>query len=260
MQHFYVWAKKAGIVLFWIGIWQLCALSVHNRILLAGPAETLLAFTGLIGTPSFWQAVWFSFSRITSGFFLAFFAGIFTGSLAYAFPFTGDFLAPPVQLMKAVPVAAFVILALLWTGSANLSVLISFIVVYPAVHAGTKTGLAGTDQKLLEMARIFRVPLHRKIIRIYRAGVCPHLLGICQSAAGMAFKSGIAAEVIGVPTGSVGEAFYQAKLYLSTPELFAWTFTVLLLSAAFEKIFLAALKKAGGCGKTNANPIHNQTI
>lgn len=246
MQRFCGWAKRICVFLFWIGAWQLCALFVHNKILLVGPAEALRAFAGLIFTPPFQKAVWFSLSRIAAGFFLAFFAGLLTGSLACAMPFLDDFLSPPIQLMKSVPVAAFVILALLWTGSANLSVLISFFVGYPAIHAGTKTGISQTDKKLLEMARVFDVPMHRQILGIYRGSVCPHLAGTCKSAIGMAFKSGIAAEIIGVPAGSIGEAFYQAKLYLSTAELFAWTFTVLLLSAAFEKIFLALLARAGG--------------
>lgn len=246
MQRFYGWTKKACVTLFWIGIWQLCALSVHNKILLVGPADALFAFGRLLFTVPFWQAVWFSSSRIVTGFFLAFFAGLFTGFLSHALPPAEDFLAPPLQLMKSVPVAAFVLLALLWTGSRNLSVLISFFVVFPAIHAGTLTGLAQTDPKLLEMASVFRVPRHRILTGIYRYSICPCLMGACRTAVGMAFKSGIAAEVIGVPAGSIGEAFYQAKLYLGTADLFAWTFALLLVSAAFEKAVLVILKKAGG--------------
>ena len=39
----------------------------------------------------------------------------------------------------------------------------------------------------------------------------------------MAFKSGIAAEVIGVPDFSIGANLYEAKIYLDTASLFAWT-------------------------------------
>ena len=63
-------------------------------------------------------------------------------------------------------------------------------------------------------------------------------------ALGICWKSGVAAEVIGLPDGSIGDALYRAKITLSTGELFAWTFVIILLSAAFEKLFLALLDRA----------------
>lgn len=240
------WLKKSIIFLFWLAVWQFLSQIVRNRILLVGPIETAEALFKLAVTLPFWNAVRFSFFRISLGFFLAFFAGILTGALSHAKPLLGEFLSPPIRLMKSVPVASFVILALIWTGSKNLSVFISFLVVYPAIHINTSAGLAQTDDSLLEMAQVFRVPLHRKIFFIYRRSLCPYLVSACKTSLGMAFKSGIAAEVIGVPTGSIGEGLYQAKIYLSTAELFAWTLTIILLSTIFEKIFLTALQYIGG--------------
>ena len=54
----------------------------------------------------------------------------------------------------------------------------------------------------------------------------------------MSWKSGIAAEVIGIPDSSIGEQLYYSKLYLDTAGLFAWTFVIILISAVFERIFL----------------------
>lgn len=243
------WLKKTVIFLFWTALWQIFSLSIHNRILLVGPIETIKALYRLAFTLSFWKSVCFSFFRISLGFFLAFFAGLITGSLSHAKPVVGEFLAPPVQLMKSIPVASFVILALIWTGSKNLSVFISFLVVYPAIHISVCAGLFQTDRQLLEMAQVFRVPLYRKILYIHRRALCPYLVSACKTSLGMAFKSGIAAEVIGVPSGSIGEGLYQAKIYLSTAELFAWTVTIILLSAACEKIFLTVLQKLGNSTK-----------
>lgn len=238
------WSKKSMIFLFWIAVWQFLSLAVRNRILLVGPLETAEAFFRLAFTLPFWKAVRFSLFRISLGFFLAFFAGLLTGALSHARPLVGEFLSPPVRFMKSVPVASFVILALIWTGSRNLSVFISFLVVYPAIHISTAAGLAQTDRSLLEMAQVFRVPFYRKIFFIYRRSLCPYLMSACKTSLGMAFKSGIAAEVIGVPSGSIGEGLYQAKIYLSTAELFAWTLTVILLSTVFEKLFLTTLQWA----------------
>lgn len=235
--------KKACIIFFWLVLWQLLALSISNKILLVGPADTLRALAALFLTLPFWRAVCFSFFRICAGFFLAFLTGLFTGALSYRHPLLGDFLQPAIQFMKSIPVASFVILALIWTGSKNLSVFIAFLVVYPAIHISTVAGLSAANQELLDMARVFHVPLHRRAFFIYRHCLYPYLASACQTALGMAFKSGIAAEVIGVPSGSIGEGLYRAKIYLSTAELFSWTLTIIAVSAAFEKLFLALLKK-----------------
>lgn len=55
-------------------------------------------------------------------------------------------------------------------------------------------------------------------------------------AIGLCWKSGVAAEVIGMPSGSIGEKLYQAKVYLETPDLFCWTLTIVLLSVGCEKL------------------------
>ena len=241
-------ARRILIILFWIILWQFAASLIRNHIFLVGPIDTLRALCEQIVLPDFWSAIAFSFWRISIGFFLAFFLGLFTGSLAYRFPIVSEFLEPPVQLMKTVPIASFVILALIWTGSRNLSVFISFLVVYPMIHVNTKAGLLSTNPELLEMASVFHIPLIRRVWYLYRGALYPYLKSACRTALGMGFKSGIAAEVIGVPGGSIGEGLYLAKIYLSTAELFAWTFMIIVVSTLFEKLFLWTLKKFAGKG------------
>ena len=123
--------RQAAILLFWMAVWQMAACFIDNSIILVGPAETLLALLRLLPDPEFWLSIAGSFGKISCGFLLALFAGIAAGSAACRFPLLRDFLEPAVTLMKSVPVASFVILALIWTGSQHLAVLISFLVVFP---------------------------------------------------------------------------------------------------------------------------------
>lgn len=248
MKHFTKWSKKTFIILFWLIIWQALSSLIHNRILLVGPQETLRALAMQITTPDFWSSVWFSFSKISLGFFLALFSGLLTGSLAFWKPLIGEILEPPIHLMKSIPVASFVILVLIWTGSENLSIFISFIVVYPMIHISTLAGLSAADRALLEMATVFHVPLRRQVMYIYWTALYPFLDSTMKTALGMGFKSGIAAEVIGVPDGSIGAGLYTSKIYLDTANLFAWTFVIMLISILFEKLFLFLLRKAAGKG------------
>ena len=58
----------------------------------------------------------------------------------------------------------------------------------------------------------------------------------------MAWKAGVAAEVIGVIDGSIGGKLYDAKIYLLNSDLLAWTVVIIALSVVSEKIFSMLLK------------------
>lgn len=235
--------KKPLIICLWLAFWQITAVLVHNSIMLVGPFEALRALWALLPSADFWRSVTGSFGRISTGFLAAFMAGVLLGSMAYTAPLLEETLEPLMLFLKAVPVASFVILALIWAGSHNLSVVISFLVVLPVVYVNTMAGLKSTDKKLLEMAAVFRMPLWRKIRFIYLPALVPHLVSGCRIALGMSWKSGAAAEVIGLPEHSIGEHLYMAKIYLETADLFAWTLVIILVSALFERIVLFLISR-----------------
>lgn len=235
--------KKCLAWLFWIALWQIANCLIQNSIIFVGPADMLAALWRLIQEPDFWLTIFHSFLRITLGFLGAFCCGILLGSLAFASPLVRALAAPVLLLVRSVPVASFVILALIWIGSRGLSVFIAFLVVMPMIYSGTLTGLENTDKALLEMATVFRLPLWKRIRFIYIPAVLPYLISGCRTALGMSWKSGIAAEVIGIPDGSIGEQLYYSKLYLDTAGLFAWTAVIIAVSALFEALFLWLLRR-----------------
>ena len=110
--------------------------------------------------------------------------------------------------------------------------------VLPVLYGAVRTGIQSADPQLLEMTKVFRLPLGRRLRAVWLPAVLPAFRQGCSVALGICWKSGVAAEVIGLPNGSIGDALYRAKITLSTGELFAWTFVIILLSAGFEKLFL----------------------
>lgn len=231
----------AGI---WILLWQIAAWQFDRGILFVGPADVCRALAVQITEPEFWMTIAYSSAKICGGFLAAFAAGLFVGIAAGKCRIFGEFLEPAVGFFQSVPVASFVILALMWTGSENLSVLISFLVVFPVIYRNTVQGMNGADEKLLEMAQVYGMGAGRRFCYIYWPAVFPYLLAGSRTAFAMAWKSGVAAEVIGVPDLSIGEKLYMAKIYLSTAELFAWTLVVILASRLFEYLFLRLLSLA----------------
>ena len=150
---------------------------------------------------------------------------------------------------KSSVAAAFIILALFWLNSRSLALFISFLMVFPPVYLNVLEGIRQTDKRLLEMARVFRVPLWRRIRGIYLPAVMPYFRTAVSLGLGLCWKAGVAAEVIGLPTGSVGEQLYNAKVYFMTGDLFAWTVVIVVVSVLFEKLFLrlvdCVVRKAG---------------
>ena len=235
---------RTGLILcFWLCLWQTAALLLSNNILLTGPAETLRALWQLLQTEDFRRSVMTSFLRIGSGFLLSFAAGLLLGAAGYRFPAFGEVLSPAVSLLKSIPVASFIILALIWAGSGRLSALVAGLVVFPTIYIQTVTGLMHTDSRLLEMARVFRMPFLPRLRYLYLPALYPYLYAGLKLSLGMAWKSGIAAEIIGVPTHSIGEHLYLSKVYLETADVFAWTIVIILLSFLCEKVFLFLLSR-----------------
>mgnify|MGYP000003539889 CR=1 FL=1 len=237
--------KKRSIplwaVAFWLLCWEAAARWVDEPILLVSPLQAIQRFFQLLWQPQFWQSVGFSLGHILLGFFLSLALALVLAVLSYRHRWVRQLLSPLTATVKAIPVASFVILALLWVPSRNLSILISLMIAFPVLYQNTLTGLCHTDPQLLEMARLFRVPFARRLWGIYLPSAIPYLRSGMNIAIGLCWKSGVAAEVIGLPNGSIGDALYRAKITLSTGELFAWTFVIILLSAGFEKLFLLLL-------------------
>ena len=239
--------KYTGIrilaVFFWIAIWQFASMYLKQEILLASPVSVVRKLFELIFSGNFWQSVGFSFVRIVTGFLLAVLLGIFLAVWAYWSKTVEILTAPVIAVVKSTPVASFIILCLIWIPSKNLSVFISFLMVLPVIYTNILEGIRQTDRKILEMAKVFQVNPGRKIRYIYVSQVLPYFLSACRLSLGMCWKAGVAAEVIGVPSGSIGEKLYNAKIYLNTPDLFAWTIVIIVISFVFEKCFLGIVSR-----------------
>ena len=239
----------------WVIVWQLAAMTLgHGGLFLATPLQTLQALGLLLPTPAFWQRIAFSALRIVAGFVLAVVGGLVLGAAGARWRTVRVLVDPVMQLIRAMPVASFVILALLWVSGSNLSVVVSFTHVLPVVYAGVVAGIADTDPQLLEMARVYRLSWTARLRYIWLPGIFPSFCESCIAAMGMCWKSGVSAEVIGLPDHSVGDALYRAKITLSTPDVFVWTLVIVLLSALLSAVAARLLRavKRRLCGEVTA--------
>ena len=227
----------------WLAVWQIASALLGQEMLLASPIATGAQLCRLLRESFFWHSVGFSLSRVTAGFFLAFAVGTLLAAAAYKVKALAIFLSPFMSVVKASPVASYIILCLLLLPLQSLSVCISFLMSLPVVYTNVLQGLLSTDRKLLEMAAVFEIPAPKRILYIYLSELMPFLLSACSLSLGLCWKAGIAAEVIGLPLGSIGEQMYMAKIYVDTKTLLAWTVVVVAVSFLLERVFLFLLQK-----------------
>ncbi|MBR5420002.1 MAG: ATP-binding cassette domain-containing protein [Lachnospiraceae bacterium] len=233
---------KAGILLLWLCLWQLAAFLVNNPVYFASPAETVGELFLKIKDTAFWQSLASSLIRILCGFLTAFVLAFICAFVSLRFRLFRELISPPVSFLKSVPVAAVAVILLIWWGSRYLVLCICMMVVFPNIYANMLSGLEKCDKGLLEMASVFRLPFTERFLWIYRPAYLPSLHSAVSVSLGMCFKSGVAAEIIGLPGFSIGEQLYRDKIYLNSAGVFAWVIVILLLSALTEKLLLCLLR------------------
>lgn len=236
--------EKLASVAFALIVWQVSAMLIGESLLLVTPIAVVKRLFSLFTEADFLTSIGYSFLRIVAGFLSGLVVGSLMAAVAGRFHLAEIMFWPFIATIKSVPVASFIILFLIWLSMGTLSSFISFLMVLPIIYGNVLQGIKSTDKKLLEMTEVFRVGLLRRIIFIYLPQIKPYLISACSVAMGLAWKSGIAAEVIGISNGSIGEKLYEAKIYYTTADLFAWTVIIVVLSISFEKLFLYFIKKS----------------
>ncbi|ACV51379.1 binding-protein-dependent transport systems inner membrane component [Lancefieldella parvula DSM 20469] len=232
------WGVRLGVLVFWLAIWQIVAVAINQDIVLTSPIQTIQTLFSLAQLREFWVSIGLSLLRIFVGGALAFTAGSLLAFLSFKYKLVKLLFEPLISTIKSIPVASFVILLLIWVRTPYLSISISFLMALPIIYIAVLEGLLGTDQKLIEMANVYQIHGWYRVKAIYLSQLMPSLKTATSLAMGFCWKSGIAAEVIGLPTFSIGEHLYNAKVYLDTPALFAWTLVVIVMSVLGEKIVM----------------------
>lgn len=227
---------RLGFILLWIIIWQVAASIVNLPLFFPTPIVVVKKFFELIPTTDFWLSIGNSMWRIMLGYTIGLFAGLILAIICSKNKIATAFFSPVMHFFKTVPVACFVILALIWFTSKKLSIIIGIIMVTPVIFENMLTAILGVDNRLLNMARVHRVSHISTLRYVYFSEIYSELKNSVKLSLSLCFKAAIAAELIGIPELSIGEMLHDAKIYIEADVLFAWTLTIILLSFASGKI------------------------
>lgn len=237
--------RKLLAAAFWLGMWQLAYLTVKQEILIVSPVRVLQRLFELSQSGEFWLTALLSMLRILEGFLFGLIFGNILAVLTSVSRMMYDIFHPVISIIKATPVASFIILALVWIPSPHVPAFTSFLIVTPIVWANVVNGIKKTDHNLLQMAACYRFGLIKTIKRVYLPSIMPYFIAACTTGMGLAWKAGIAAEVLAVTPLSIGRQIYNSKIYIETDDLFAWTVVVVTMSVILEWLMVRFMKTVG---------------
>ena len=246
--------KLLGIsvaAVFWLLIWEIVARIVDVSFIFPPLSDIFSALGKLISTKRFYLTVAASFSRILCGLTIGAVVGIVLAPLTNYSAVARMLLSPLMTVVRATPIASFILVLWLLIGSDNVPVTVTALMVTPIVWQNLSDGFSAIDPQLDEVCKIYRI----KGLRRFRILVVPTLIkylipGIITSA-GLAWKSGIAAEIIAYTTNSIGKEIFNAKNFLESGEMLAWTMIVIVFSLIFETL-LGLLGRRVSSGKFNS--------
>lgn len=229
------------IALFWLGVWMLVAYKIDKPLLFPYPKAVLTRLWELLRTKEFYQITLTSLENVFTGILIAVLFGVALSIITFRLSFLRDTLIPIMTVIKATPVASFIVLAMILLGSAKIPTFITILIVLPVVWTNLDEGFSKIDPKLSEVTRVYKMPRLRRLRVLILPSLKPYFVSACRSSIGLAWKAGVAAEIIAMPKNTIGTMIGEAKLYIESATMFAWTLTVILLSLAIEFLFTALL-------------------
>lgn len=238
--------KGAAAIAFWVAVWFIIARIVDLDIIVPSPYSVWKAFCQIAITKDFWLSTVVSFFRVICGVGISFLIGCATAYFIWRSKVMNTLLSPLLSIIKATPVASFIIIAWIWFDTSLLPIFIASLIVIPIITSNVLQGISSVDKELVEVAEVYKFSIFKKLFRLYIPSVAPYFIAACRASLGMAWKASVAAEMIVLSKNSIGREIYETKLYsMDAAPVFAWTIVIIILSIAIEKLLILLINSVG---------------
>lgn len=221
---------------FWLLVWEILARNLGADFIFPTVPATLRALLALLKTAVFYKSIGYSLLRVLLGFLFGLILGTLFALLAHYLPLLRTLISPMMSIVKATPVASFIMVLWCFIGASPVPVVIGALMVSPLIYHNLYDALSTNNRELLEVCEIYNVKGYRKFRFLYLPQLLEFLIPAAVTGMGLCWKASVAAEIIAYTKNSIGREIYLAKAFLEGAELFAYTVTVILLSILFERM------------------------
>ena len=223
-------------------LWSIMYKVIGEPIILPSIGQTFDALFKLFSTEKFYIAISNTLLRTFASYFISLILAIIFSILASIYNPIEKLMNPFVVIFKVVPTMSVILLSILWVNSFMTPILVSFIIIFPLLYTSFLDSIKGVDKKLVEMAKIYNVSKTKIIKSLYIPEIMPSFFTALRNTLSLNLKLIIASEVMAQTARSIGIYMQEAKMYIETAELLAWTITAILIGALFELIILVIQK------------------
>jgi len=238
--------KKLSIFLavaFWVILWEVISRTINLSFIIPTATETFACFFKLFGQKIFYKSILFSLLRVICGFALGLIIGFCLGFISHISNAVKVLFTPVILIIKSTPVASFIMILWFILSENTIPIAIGLLMVLPIIWQSTVNGLDSVNNELKEIAITFNFSKRRKFKHVYFPALSSFLLPAIITSSGLAWKAGIAAEIITYTKDSIGREISNAKSSFEGAQLFAWTMAVVLLSLLIETVINCTLRR-----------------
>ena len=221
---------------FLFGVWVLAWATVGNELLVPAPWECLGVLGSLIKSRGFWTAFGATFSRTLTAFAVSFVLAAVLAVVAYLAPAFGRVFAPIVTALRSLPVLAVLLILWIVFGAGRAPIAVAFLSLFPMLYTAVLAALSGVDESLVEMSRVYAVPLKKRIFSLYLPAAAPYVLKESGAALAFSLKLVVSAEVVAKTAKSLGGMMDEARAWGEIPALFALVVAAFLAAVLLESV------------------------
>jgi NitT/TauT family transport system permease protein len=218
--------------------WQIVSLLISARYV-PGPGPTFAALWTNVASGAVLQHLGITMARMLVSFAVAMAVGIVSGTVMGLYRRGEQALDLWVMVMLTIPGLCYIIVAFMWLGlNERAAVLAIAWTTFPSIAINVWQGVKAIDQRLIDMARVFRATAWRRTARVVIPQVLPYLMAAARFGLGVVWKVTVLVELLGRSDG-VGYMLNYSFQMFNMADVFAWTLLFTLVMLAIE---LAVLK------------------
>ncbi len=235
------WASISSILLF-VALWDL-GNQIYGDLVLPAPLLTFATLLDMFGDPDVVFEMQVTLKRALFGFGISLALGTILGLFAGFFLTASMMSRPIITILVGMPPIAWVVLAMLWFGMSDESVVFTIIVtVFPIIFVGALQGTRTLDGDLKEMALSFHLPWHMRFFDLYFPHLFSYVFPAWISGLGMAWKIVIMAELLASGSG-IGSLLGVARSQLDMSMALAIVLVMIASLMFIEYIVLEPIKR-----------------
>ena len=233
------WVLVIGAILGWWSISQ----SISDLVM-PGPIAVGKTLIELFIDPLFVDDILISTIRVIGSVIISVLLGMMLALLPKNYPITEIIVQERIKpFLNSFPSVGWAILAVIWFGSSNFSVMfVQVAILTPFCLVNLTEGLKDLDQEIIEMGKSFSRNNYKIFFKITLPLLLPYIIAAIRIAYGVCWKIALVSELFGAEEG-IGVIMLRAQTTANASMVFASCFAIVIIFMLGEKLIINPLAK-----------------